>query len=186
VVAPRLPEAISRGRSADRLAGVGGRGDTEVALQSASEFLVHIGRTGGTYPNTVAAWRDRFLAAGVDGVGVIAPGRCRKPEIPAATIEAIVHDTLHTVPDDGRRVGRRARSPSITGSARTPCNASGRLGICGRGRSIRSSCRTIRTSRPSSSMSSVCTWIRRRGRWCSPSMRRPSARHSIALNRRCR
>lgn len=23
----------------------------------------------GTYPNTVAAWRDRFLAAGVDGVG---------------------------------------------------------------------------------------------------------------------
>lgn len=55
----------------------------------------------GTYPNTVAAWRDRFLAAGVDGVGVIAPGRGRKPEIPAATIEAIVHDTLDTVPDDG-------------------------------------------------------------------------------------
>lgn len=49
----------------------------------------------------VAAWRDRFLAAGVDGVGVIAPGRGRKPEIPAATIEAIVHGTLHTVPDDG-------------------------------------------------------------------------------------
>jgi len=55
----------------------------------------------GTYPNTVAAWRDRFLEVGVDGVGVIAPGRGRKPEIPAATIEAIVNDTLHTVPDDG-------------------------------------------------------------------------------------
>jgi hypothetical protein len=55
----------------------------------------------GTYPNTVAAWRDRFVEAGVDGVGVIAPGRGRKPEIPPATIEAIVHDTLHTVPDDG-------------------------------------------------------------------------------------
>jgi len=55
----------------------------------------------GTYPNTVAAWRDRFVEAGVDGVGVIAPGRGRKPEIGAATIEAIVHDTLHTVPDDG-------------------------------------------------------------------------------------
>lgn len=54
-----------------------------------------------TYPNTVAAWRDRFLEAGVAGVGVIAPGRGRKPEIPAATIEAIVNDTLHTVPDDG-------------------------------------------------------------------------------------
>ena len=55
----------------------------------------------GTYPNTVAAWRDRFLEVGVDGVGVIAPGRGRKPEIPAATIEAIVNDTLHTIPDDG-------------------------------------------------------------------------------------
>jgi transposase len=54
-----------------------------------------------TYPNTVAGWRDRFVEAGVDGVGVIAPGRGRKPEIPAETIEAIVHDTLHTVPDDG-------------------------------------------------------------------------------------
>jgi transposase len=54
-----------------------------------------------TYPNTIAAWRDRFVEAGVDGVGVIAPGRGRKPEIPAETVEAIVHDTLHTVPDDG-------------------------------------------------------------------------------------
>ena len=55
----------------------------------------------GTYPNTVAAWRDRFVEAGVSGVGVIAPGRGRKPEIAPATVEAIVHDTLHTVPDDG-------------------------------------------------------------------------------------
>jgi transposase len=54
-----------------------------------------------TYPNTVAAGRDRFVAAGVAGVGVIAAGRGRKPVIPAATIEAIVHDTLHTVPADG-------------------------------------------------------------------------------------
>lgn len=54
-----------------------------------------------TYPNTVASWRDRFMEAGVAGVGVIAPGRGRKPEIPAETVEAIVHDTLHTVPDDG-------------------------------------------------------------------------------------
>ena len=54
-----------------------------------------------TFPNTVAAWRDRFIEAGVGGVGVIASGRGRKPEIAPATIEAIVHDTLHTVPDDG-------------------------------------------------------------------------------------
>lgn len=51
-----------------------------------------------TYSNTVAAWRDRFIEVGIAGVGVIAPGRGRKPEIPAATVEAIVQDTLHTVP----------------------------------------------------------------------------------------
>lgn len=54
-----------------------------------------------TYPNTVAGWRDRFVEAGVAGVGVIAPGRGRKPEISSETVEAIVHDTLHAVPDDG-------------------------------------------------------------------------------------
>ena len=55
----------------------------------------------GTYPNTVTRWRDRFASSGVAGIGVIAPGRGRKPEIGPATIEAIVADTLHTVPDDG-------------------------------------------------------------------------------------
>ncbi len=41
------------------------------------------------------------MEAGIAGVGAIAPGRGRKPEIEPATVEAIVHDTLHTVPDDG-------------------------------------------------------------------------------------
>lgn len=58
-------------------------------------------RSIGSHPDTVTRWRDRFLVEGVDGIGVIAPGRGRKPEIPSATVEAIVHDTLHTVPDDG-------------------------------------------------------------------------------------
>jgi hypothetical protein len=55
----------------------------------------------GSYPNTVSRWRDRYLAGGVAAIGVIAPGRGRKPEITTETIEAIVSDTLHTVPDDG-------------------------------------------------------------------------------------
>ena len=50
-----------------------------------------------TYPNTVAAWRDRFIEVGVAGVGVIAPGRGRKPEITAATVEAIVNDTMQRI-----------------------------------------------------------------------------------------
>ena len=42
-----------------------------------------------------------FGAGGIDGGGVIAPGRGRKSWIPQARVEAIVDDTLHAVPDDG-------------------------------------------------------------------------------------
>ena len=58
-------------------------------------------RSIGAHQDTVARWRDRFLERGVDGIGVIAPGRGRKPEIPQAVVDAIVDDTLHSVPDDG-------------------------------------------------------------------------------------
>lgn len=54
----------------------------------------------GTWPKTVMRWRDRFRSSGVEGVGVIAAGRGRSSEIPAETVEAIVHDTLHERPDD--------------------------------------------------------------------------------------
>ena len=60
-----------------------------------------IARRCDTTPDTVRRWRSRFAIEGVDGVGVIAPGRGRKPEIPQATVDAVVHDTLHTTPDDG-------------------------------------------------------------------------------------
>ena len=49
-----------------------------------------IARRCDTTPDTVRRWRTRFVEAGVDGVGVIAPGRGRKPEIPQDTIDAIV------------------------------------------------------------------------------------------------
>lgn len=57
-------------------------------------------RQVGTWPKTVMCWRDRFRAGGVQAVGVIAAGRGRKPQIPASTVEAIVSDTLTTLPDD--------------------------------------------------------------------------------------
>ena len=50
---------------------------------------------------TIRAWRARFEAQGVASVGKIAPGRGRRPEIDAGVIEAIVTDTLRSVPDDG-------------------------------------------------------------------------------------
>jgi hypothetical protein len=59
-----------------------------------------IARECATTADTVRRWRAKFEAGGVEAVGKIAPGRGRKPAIPQATIDAIVNDTLHTIPDD--------------------------------------------------------------------------------------
>lgn len=60
-----------------------------------------IARECNTTADTVRSWRRKFEAGRVAAVGTIAPGRGRKPEIDQATVDAIVDDTLHTVPDDG-------------------------------------------------------------------------------------
>jgi len=70
-------------------------------LAAEGESNEEIARRCGTNGDTVRRWRRRFSERGVDGVGRIAPGRGRKPEIPDAVVEAIVDDTLHTIPDDG-------------------------------------------------------------------------------------
>jgi len=59
-----------------------------------------IARDCATNPDTVRAWRRKFESGGVAAVGCIAPGRGRKPQIDSATVEAIVTDTLTTIPDD--------------------------------------------------------------------------------------
>ncbi len=60
-----------------------------------------IARQCATTPNAVRRWRARFAEAGVDGVGVIAPGRGRSSWLADGTVEAVVHDTLHATPADG-------------------------------------------------------------------------------------
>jgi transposase len=60
-----------------------------------------IARRCDTTPDTVRRWRARFAEGGVEAVGTIAAGRGRKPEIPQETIDTVVHDTLHALPDDG-------------------------------------------------------------------------------------
>lgn len=60
-----------------------------------------IARRCETNRSTVRRWRSRFETEGIGSVGRIRPGRGRPPVIDAAKIEAIVADTLHTVPDDG-------------------------------------------------------------------------------------
>jgi transposase len=60
-----------------------------------------VARQCNTTNDSVRAWRRRFEVEGVDGVGEIAPGRGRTSWLPDGTVEAVVHDTLHAVPDDG-------------------------------------------------------------------------------------
>ena len=60
-----------------------------------------IARRCATTPDTVRRWRRRFAEKGVEGVGRIALGRGRKSWLPDGTVEAVVHDTLHSKPDDG-------------------------------------------------------------------------------------
>ena len=58
-------------------------------------------RRMGVNADTVRAWRKRFLEDGVEGVGVIRPGRGRPPVIGQEVVEKIVSDTLGTRPEDG-------------------------------------------------------------------------------------
>jgi transposase len=60
-----------------------------------------VARRCGTTDDSVRAWRRRFGEKGVDGVGRIEPGRGRRSWVPEGTVQAVVHDTLHAVPDDG-------------------------------------------------------------------------------------
>ena len=55
----------------------------------------------GVSPDRVRRWRARFDEQGVAGVGRIAPGRGRKPSLPAGTVAEIVRLTLEERPADG-------------------------------------------------------------------------------------
>ncbi|MQA17434.1 MAG: helix-turn-helix domain-containing protein, partial [Pseudonocardiaceae bacterium] len=57
-------------------------------------------RRGGVTRETVIGWRRRFEEKGVDGVGVIAPGRGRKPRLPEGTVAEIVRVTQQERPAD--------------------------------------------------------------------------------------
>src|SRR5579859_5139284 len=55
----------------------------------------------GVSRSTVLDWRSQFVEDGVEKVGEVRAGRGRKPTIPQERIEAMIHDTLHTRPEDG-------------------------------------------------------------------------------------
>ena len=52
-------------------------------------------------PKSVRRWRSRFAAEGTAAVGRIRAGRGRPVVLGDDVVEAIVHYTFHTVPEDG-------------------------------------------------------------------------------------
>src|SRR5664279_1690339 len=60
-----------------------------------------IARRCGVDSDAVRRWRARFTEKGVEGVGVIAKGRGRKPWLPAGTIAEVVRLTHKDLPADG-------------------------------------------------------------------------------------
>ena len=58
----------------------------------------HIAAEVGVTAVTVRAWRDRFAEEGLAKFGEVRSGRGPKASIPAETVEAIVHATLHSRP----------------------------------------------------------------------------------------
>ena len=59
-----------------------------------------VARRCQTTNDSVRAWRRRFEAEGVDGVGRIAPGRGRKSWLPEGTVAEVVRVTRQERPDD--------------------------------------------------------------------------------------
>ena len=60
-----------------------------------------IARRSGVDADAVRRWRRRFTETGVDGVGVIAKGRGRKPWLPTGTTERVLSATRDDVPPGG-------------------------------------------------------------------------------------
>lgn len=88
-------ERLARSRSSQHREVVTAR-----ALLAAADGRANtaIGRELGVSPTTVASWRDRFAEDGLAGLGVVRPGRGRKPSISDEKVAEIVRATLHDTP----------------------------------------------------------------------------------------
>ena len=90
---------------------------TRIVLLAGEGLANHlIAKRLSTSRPTVLLWRNRFLEKGSTGLLHIEAGRGRKPEIAEDRIEAIIHDTLHTIPPDATHWSTRslARKHSVS------------------------------------------------------------------------
>jgi transposase len=107
MTAPPLAMTTKQRRELDVIARSTSMGHRKViqakALLLAADGVAtnEVARRCHTTNDSVRTWRRRFETEGVDGVGRIAPGRGRTSWLPDGTVAAVVHDTLHELPDDG-------------------------------------------------------------------------------------
>ncbi|MFZ5871977.1 MAG: IS630 family transposase [Actinomycetota bacterium] len=102
--APPLPMSEAQRQALEVLARASAAPHRQVqrarALLMAADGVANtrIAAEVGVTAVTVRAWRERFAEEGLAKFGEVRPGRGPKPSIPAETVEAIVHATLHSTP----------------------------------------------------------------------------------------
>ena len=106
VTAPALPVTKEQRAELKRMAASSSLPHRQVtqakALLWAADGVANqeIARRCGVDSDAVRRWRARFADLGVDGVGVIAKGRGRKPALPEGTVAEIVRVTCQERPAD--------------------------------------------------------------------------------------
>jgi transposase-like protein len=70
-------------------------------MSADGEAIYEVARKLDVASNSVRRWRRRFAADGVEGIGVIAPGRGRRSWLPEGTVAKVVSVTMNELPDDG-------------------------------------------------------------------------------------
>lgn len=107
ITAAALPLTDSQRRELQRVATSSSLAHRKVvqarALLWAAEGLGNeeIARRSTVDSDAIRRWRARFAEKGIDGVGVIAGGRGRKPSLPPGTVAEVVRITQHEKPADG-------------------------------------------------------------------------------------
>jgi transposase len=136
--------------------------------------------------DTVRRWRSRFAQTGAQGVGVIAKGRGRRPSLAPGTVAEVLRLTQHEAPAGGS-------------THWTTRSMAARVGI---GKDVVARIWADHGLKPwrvdtfkisndprfeEKLVDVVGLYVNpQRGRWCSATTRRPSARRWTAPSRRCR
>ncbi|MDA8296223.1 MAG: helix-turn-helix domain-containing protein [Actinomycetota bacterium] len=81
---------------------------TALCLCADGVAVAEVARACGVSADTVRRWRNRFAERGVEGIGEIAPGRGRKPEVSDRVAEQILHLTFHQQPEGATTWSSRA------------------------------------------------------------------------------